>query len=94
MFNCVVFPQIQYKKDCNILNSLSNTAACISQAKKKSIKQPNIKSILHMTNKNDCLLMKEQLTAMNKKHGNSRDEKLQAEQAHVTYFPLSPYPIF
>lgn len=47
-----------------------------------------------MTNKNDCLLMKEQLTAMNKKHGNSRDEKLQAEQAHVTYFSLSPYPIF
>lgn len=52
------------------MNSLSDTASFISKAK-KSIKQPNIKSILHMTNKNDCLLTKGQLIAVNKKHGNS-----------------------
>lgn len=60
MFNYVVFPQIQQNKDCNILNSLSNSAAYISQAK-KSIKQPNIKSILHMTNKMIACLWKSTL---------------------------------
>lgn len=34
MLNYVVYPQIQENKDCNILHSLSNTAAYVSQAKK------------------------------------------------------------
>lgn len=50
MFNYVVFPQIQQNKDCNILNTFDNTVACASQAK-KSMNQPNRKSILHMTKK-------------------------------------------
>lgn len=93
MFNYVVFPQIQQNKDCNILNTFDNTVACASQAK-KSMKQPNRKSILHMTNKNNCLFMKEQLTAVNKKHGNSeiKNSKLNRYMWHISLF--LPHPIY